>query len=301
MSVRGLGGVLLLCVLALFGCRMRGEVDQQTFVILVEARSNDFRPVAGLSITSLARAEVARTDADGRALFSVVGREGESADFLVQPPAGMLLAAQLLRLLSERRVALLMAFVAGSLLHLVTGHLARPAGELVVGDGVGERVEQALMKRAAGDALLGEIDRGRGPLGAEAQGAEELKGGAVKESRRVIRALDRHALSERPEGRRRRGVARSQAHAAGGHGLEAGERRVARLAEGEERHRFTLVASADLATVGEELVDEGGRCDDTGALAQDAFLDMAKKKVAFATTEPVHDHQRGVIQDNHLE
>ena len=27
---------------------------------------------------------------------------------------------------------------------------------------------------------------------------------------------------------------------------------------------------------------------------------MAKKKVAFATTEPVHDHQRGVIQDNHL-
>ena len=27
---------------------------------------------------------------------------------------------------------------------------------------------------------------------------------------------------------------------------------------------------------------------------------MAKKKVALATTEPVHDHQRGVIQDNHL-
>ena len=27
---------------------------------------------------------------------------------------------------------------------------------------------------------------------------------------------------------------------------------------------------------------------------------MAKKKVALATTEPAHDHQRGVIQDNHL-
>lgn len=83
---------LLLCVLGLFGCRLRGEVDQQTFVILVEARSNDFRPVPGLSIFSVARTEVARTDADGRALFSVVGREGESADFLVQPPAGMLIA-----------------------------------------------------------------------------------------------------------------------------------------------------------------------------------------------------------------
>ena len=27
---------------------------------------------------------------------------------------------------------------------------------------------------------------------------------------------------------------------------------------------------------------------------------MAKKKVALATAEPVHDHQRGIIQDNHL-
>ena len=27
---------------------------------------------------------------------------------------------------------------------------------------------------------------------------------------------------------------------------------------------------------------------------------MAKKKVALAPTDPVHDHQRGVIQDNHL-
>lgn len=83
---------LCLCVLALFGCRLRGEVDQQTFVILIESRSNDFRPVQGLSVMSMARNEVARTDADGRALFSVVGREGETADFLVQPPPGLLLA-----------------------------------------------------------------------------------------------------------------------------------------------------------------------------------------------------------------
>lgn len=44
-------------------------------------------------------------------------------------PLGMLAAAQLLHLLSERGVALLMAFVAGSLLHLVTGHLLPEATE----------------------------------------------------------------------------------------------------------------------------------------------------------------------------
>lgn len=44
-------------------------------------------------------------------------------------PLGMLMAAQLLHLLSERGVALLMAFVAGSLLHLVTGHLLPEATE----------------------------------------------------------------------------------------------------------------------------------------------------------------------------
>ncbi|MCS6915314.1 MAG: ZIP family metal transporter [Myxococcales bacterium] len=44
-------------------------------------------------------------------------------------PLGMLAAARLLRLLSEQGVSLLMAFVAGSLLHLVTGHLLPEATE----------------------------------------------------------------------------------------------------------------------------------------------------------------------------
>lgn len=43
--------------------------------------------------------------------------------YLVATPLGMAAAAQLLLVLSENGVSLLMAFVAGSLLHLVTGHL----------------------------------------------------------------------------------------------------------------------------------------------------------------------------------
>lgn len=43
--------------------------------------------------------------------------------YLLATPVGMIIAAQLLKLLSEQGVSLLMAFVAGSLLHLVTGHL----------------------------------------------------------------------------------------------------------------------------------------------------------------------------------
>lgn len=50
-------------------------------------------------------------------------RTGAFVAYLLATPCGMLLAAQLLRLLSERRLGILMAFVAGSLLHLVTGHL----------------------------------------------------------------------------------------------------------------------------------------------------------------------------------
>ena len=43
--------------------------------------------------------------------------------YLLATPLGMLVAAQLLKLLSEHGLSLLMAFVAGSLIHLVTGHL----------------------------------------------------------------------------------------------------------------------------------------------------------------------------------
>lgn len=50
-------------------------------------------------------------------------RNGAFVAYLLATPCGMLLAAQLLHILSERRLGILMAFVAGSLLHLVTGHL----------------------------------------------------------------------------------------------------------------------------------------------------------------------------------
>ncbi len=50
-------------------------------------------------------------------------RTGSLVVYTASTPLGMLAAAHLLGMLSKRGVALLMAFVAGSLLHLVTGHL----------------------------------------------------------------------------------------------------------------------------------------------------------------------------------
>lgn len=85
-------GQILLLLLLLSSCKLRGDVDRQSFVILVESQSNDFRPVEGLTVLGAGGVEIGRTNADGRALFIVNGQEGESAEFTVQPPPGMLLA-----------------------------------------------------------------------------------------------------------------------------------------------------------------------------------------------------------------
>ncbi len=73
-------------------CHTRGDVDRQTFVILVEAKGNDFRPVEGLVILGPGGAEIGRTNSDGRALFTAVGQEGESAEFSIQPPPEFLIS-----------------------------------------------------------------------------------------------------------------------------------------------------------------------------------------------------------------
>lgn len=83
--------IVLLGLAGLIGCHTRGDIEHQAFVILVEAKSNDFRPVADLTILSPGGKEIARTNSDGRAFFNTVGREGESVEFLVQAPAEMLI------------------------------------------------------------------------------------------------------------------------------------------------------------------------------------------------------------------
>jgi len=82
---------LVLLGLLSTSCRTR-EVDRQPFIILVHAKANDFRPVEGLVVTTATGAELARTNSDGRALFSASGQEGESVEFVVQPPPGMLVS-----------------------------------------------------------------------------------------------------------------------------------------------------------------------------------------------------------------
>lgn len=76
-------------------------------------------------------------------------RTGALVLYICATPIGMLAAERVLHLLSKRSVALLMAFVAGSLLHLVTGHLLPEAtahddhdgheGEGASGSGGGRR------------------------------------------------------------------------------------------------------------------------------------------------------------------
>jgi zinc transporter ZupT len=75
-------------------------------------------PEAATLLTVLRRGRVGRRQ--GRAAF---------AFYVAATPLGMVAAGQLLRILSHHGVALLLAFVAGSLLHLVTGHLLPEATE----------------------------------------------------------------------------------------------------------------------------------------------------------------------------
>ncbi|MCS6915085.1 MAG: hypothetical protein RMK29_12345 [Myxococcales bacterium] len=88
--MRCLPAVLLMAVL-LTGCRTR-DLDRQPFIILVQAKAHDFRPVEGLVVATPGGVELARTNSDGRALFSAAGQEGESVEFIVQPPPGMLIS-----------------------------------------------------------------------------------------------------------------------------------------------------------------------------------------------------------------
>ena len=83
--------LLLLLGLLCGSCRT-GDIDRQPFIILVQAKANDFRPVEGLVIATGAGTELARTNSDGRALFTAAGQEGESVEFIVQPPPGMLIS-----------------------------------------------------------------------------------------------------------------------------------------------------------------------------------------------------------------
>lgn len=92
MRTRVLWTVWLLALGLLASCRLRGDVDPHPFVILVEARASDFRPVEGLVVLSPGGVELGRTNTDGRVLFSATGQEGESVDFLVQAPPGMLIS-----------------------------------------------------------------------------------------------------------------------------------------------------------------------------------------------------------------
>lgn len=89
---RALPPALLLLLAVLSGSCRTGEVDRQPFIILVQAKANDFRPVEGLVIATAGGQELARTNSDGRALFSAAGQEGESVEFVVQPPPGMLIS-----------------------------------------------------------------------------------------------------------------------------------------------------------------------------------------------------------------
>lgn len=87
---RGLACCLLM--LGLAACKLPGSVDAQSFIILVDARGSDARPVEGVTILSPAGAEIGRTDTDGRILFSATGREGDSVEFVAQAPPGTLIA-----------------------------------------------------------------------------------------------------------------------------------------------------------------------------------------------------------------
>src|SRR5207245_938203 len=61
--------VLLGLTCLLWGSCRTGDVDRQPFVVLVQAKANDFRPVEGLVVATAGGAELARTNSDGRALF----------------------------------------------------------------------------------------------------------------------------------------------------------------------------------------------------------------------------------------
>lgn len=75
------------------------------------------------------------------------------AIYTAATPLGMLLAAALLSRLSQGNIALLMAFVAGSLLHLTTGHLLPEATEHDAHDAEG-RHHEAYVTMLAGFCLL---------------------------------------------------------------------------------------------------------------------------------------------------
>lgn len=76
---------LFLCgALWLLGCR--GSLSEQEFWVTVEARAGE-RPIPGLRVLNPAdQREVGRTDEQGRALFAVTGREGDSIEVQLEPP-----------------------------------------------------------------------------------------------------------------------------------------------------------------------------------------------------------------------